>query len=349
MTFDDAQRAAYIDFESLRTGSAAPTLLGILEWTGAAPTFEQHVLDPVLATAAVARRCCRVTSVHDAIARLVEVANSNDTAIVGWGPFERDVIDASNLPSPLKAAFRDRYVSGRALATRWKNTIYPTLKIERDGPFDPRNRLDRFARISGYPDVAKLTGRPAAWIRHVVGQLTAAGGRYRRMRPEAVRDWRLLLDYNEHDCKALRHIVVRAVFELAKWREYRRTTYCAFTTPRRPVCFHAGSRSARLDALLDREGADRWAFITAWNPGSQVRPQRENDRRQAELMARLKAYRTIIGEGRGRDGAWPPEPSVLVLGITASKAMQLGMRFGQLAILVGRRGQSARLVFCSPL
>ena len=52
------------------------------------------------------------------------------------------------------------------------------------------------------------------------------------------------------------------------------------------------------------------------------------------------------GEGIGDDGTWPPERSLLVLGIDHAGAVQLGHRFGQRAIVWGELGGLAALVLC---
>lgn len=57
---------------------------------------------------------------------------------------------------------------------------------------------------------------------------------------------------------------------------------------------------------------------------------------------------TLEGEGVGTGGDWPSEPSLLVLGIGGSEAVELGRAFGQVAIVIGRLGAPARLCFCSP-
>lgn len=74
----------------------------------------------------------------------------------------------------------------------------------------------------------------------------------------------------------------------------------------------------------------------------------ENRRRQDEMLEALvaKGYRCLVGEGCGADASWPPEESILALDIPEHLARDLGRRFGQLAIVVGRRGRAARLVPC---
>ena len=111
-----------------------------------------------------------------------------------------------------------------------------------------------------------------------------------------------------------------------------------------------GERSPPPDALLAESGHDTWAFITAWNPGSIALDTAENRRRMTDLCGRLAllGLPMLEGEGVGTGGDWPPEPSLLVLGIGASEALALGRAFGQVAIVVGRLGEPARLCFCSP-
>ncbi|MHA4899884.1 DUF3293 domain-containing protein [Enterococcus faecium] len=46
-----------------------------------------------------------------------------------------------------------------------------------------------------------------------------------------------------------------------------------------------------------------------------------------------------MGEG------WPPEASLLVLGVPAAEAEELGRRFGQVAVVVGERGGAGRLLW----
>jgi hypothetical protein len=335
----------YIDFETLRQDPPNPGLLGVLY----DETFEQLILDDRLRGAAVARRHCRAIAFSDAIAEITGRAQQQDRSVVGWSLFERRVVQSAGLRPDLEAAFVSRYVDGRAIATRWKSRLHPRVQVPRFDRFDPRNRLDRFAALTAYPHGSALQGTPAKWLRQVTSQLVAREGRYRRITPAARRSWRGLLEYNRHDCLALRHIVLRAAFELEKWNEYLATRFCVTPDAGRAFCFQVGSVNRKLQALLERVGADRWAFITAWNLGSVEQARSENDRRQTELLARLSAYRVVPGEGVGRDPAWAPEPSFLVLDIRRSEAIRIGRAFGQLAVVVGRKGSRARLVACAQL
>lgn len=127
---------------------------------------------------------------------------------------------------------------------------------------------------------------------------------------------------------------------------YRRTRFCADTAQGRLV-IRVGETCPELDGLLRATGCARWAYITAFNPGSVRRSDDQNyARRELEDTVRRLGHPMFPGEGIGDDGVWPPEPSILVLGIEREAAVQLGRRFGQRAIVCGELHRVATLVLC---
>jgi hypothetical protein len=143
---------------------------------------------------------------------------------------------------------------------------------------------------------------------------------------------------------------IPAIRELALWRAYERAVYRVFDEGR-PIIFRIGRTSARLDRLLERHAATRWAHITAWNPSSIPLSKSENERRQRRLVAALKraGFTALEGEGADPRGRWTPEPTAFVLGIGVRDARRLGREYDQLAMVVGQRGEPPRLVACQPL
>jgi Protein of unknown function (DUF3293)/Methyltransferase domain len=124
---------------------------------------------------------------------------------------------------------------------------------------------------------------------------------------------------------------------------YEATRYEAHL-PQGTVVLRHGEAAPSLDSILESE-APEWAFITAWNPGSRRLSRPENERRQAALLRGLSGrYRLFPGKGVGDDGTWPPELSVLVLGIPHREAIELGRAWGQNAVLLGARYAPARVV-----
>ena len=101
-----------------------------------------------------------------------------------------------------------------------------------------------------------------------------------------------------------------------------------------------------LDALLVDRDVTTAAFITAWNPLSQPVSKSENDIAQARLQFEVMALGLDVlpGEGVGRDGTWPPEPSLLVFGISLDRAKQLSRTYKQNAFVWLTLGKGPELV-----
>lgn len=123
---------------------------------------------------------------------------------------------------------------------------------------------------------------------------------------------------------------------------YLRTTYRVWQPP---IEIRIGQLCPAMDVLLAERGSESWAFVTAWNPGSRVLPADENAQRQAELEQIVESahWSYIYGVGIGEDTTWPPEESLLVLGISAAEAVALGRRFGQNALVFGRQNEVPEL------
>jgi len=125
---------------------------------------------------------------------------------------------------------------------------------------------------------------------------------------------------------------------------YLGAEYVVFGEPE--LVLRVGEPSAELDALLEAEGADAAAYVTAANPQGRLAGQAEN---LLATMALLRAqreagYACFAGEGRDPQGEWPPEPSVLVLGMSRAEAMVLGRSYQQNAIVFAEKGKSPDLV-----
>jgi hypothetical protein len=339
---DEARRAIYIDFEALATRPhPSPQLLGVLR----DDEFAQWIVDPALAPAAAASKRLIVLSPADAVARIVSQAEDERRAVAGWSFFDRDVAARANpaLASRLQQVYRNVIQTARP----WRQRLHPSAPMPREDDHSPRHTLDKYARLVGYEAERALAGNPAAWLRATEARLAAAGGRYRRVSATGKRDWHRLLEYNRHDCLALRHVTLKASREIDAWRAYESTQFCAEDAGRR-VCFRAGSHSAKLQALLERHGARRFAFITAWNPASIALTPAENVRRGEALLREVEAlgFRVLHGEGAGQDPAWTPERSLMILDISRGKAVSFGRKYGQLAIVFGERGGPPQLVPC---
>ena len=123
---------------------------------------------------------------------------------------------------------------------------------------------------------------------------------------------------------------------------YAAARYRVFADP--PFTLRVGEHSAELDALLAAHAADTWAFVTACNPGSVLLSAVENAARMEQLREVFTGFVTFPAESSDPAGDWA-EPSVLVIGISETEAVEVAKAFGQNAILTGERGGLVELVW----
>ena len=125
----------------------------------------------------------------------------------------------------------------------------------------------------------------------------------------------------------------------------------------RAADYRAGSGSAAISLRIDQysewlsqllaaSGQQCAVFITACNPGSQPQSPAANRAADARLRAELSRHSKQIIEGTGSDpsGAWPPEQSLLALGVDLATAQALGRQFGQNAIVWAGADAIPRLI-----
>ncbi len=108
--------------------------------------------------------------------------------------------------------------------------------------------------------------------------------------------------------------------------------------------FKVGEVSEDLDRLLEKYKRRSWAFITPFNPNSQVISERENESRFVSLKKEVEKYVVFEGQGGGQADEWPLEKSLLILGISLQNSKRIGKRFGQDAIVFGYKNKPPELV-----
>jgi hypothetical protein len=91
-----------------------------------------------------------------------------------------------------------------------------------------------------------------------------------------------------------------------------------------------------------------WAYLTAWNPGSEIQMDFVNRQKQEELELYLRGagYSVLPGFARDPRGEWPDEDCILVFGLGWEKALLLGRKFNQNAILAGLGEETVQLLRC---
>ena len=126
---------------------------------------------------------------------------------------------------------------------------------------------------------------------------------------------------------------------------YRATDYVIFSDGR-SFSVRVGHHSPIIDNLLTRMKTRNGAFITACNPHSKSQSAGTNTYLDRALKRYLTArgFAYLLGEGRGEVGEWPPEASVLALGLSRVQATSIGRRFRQNAIVYVQLGRRPELV-----
>ena len=125
---------------------------------------------------------------------------------------------------------------------------------------------------------------------------------------------------------------------------YEKALYVVLGAP--DLVIRVGERNADLDDLLDADGVETAAFLSAANPNGILQGQAENELARAALHQVLADEGCIcyVGEGRDPEGEWPAEPSILALGISRHEAEVIGRSYEQNAIVFIERGKPPELV-----
>lgn len=123
---------------------------------------------------------------------------------------------------------------------------------------------------------------------------------------------------------------------------YLNTTYLVL---RPPFVLRIGARNPVFDDWLQAQKAQRYAFLTAWNPRSIPLSLNENRQRNASLsdMLHHAGLRLFPASGAGDGGDWPAEDSFLILDISPELSVELGRRFEQNALVFGQRHAAPEL------
>jgi hypothetical protein len=112
-------------------------------------------------------------------------------------------------------------------------------------------------------------------------------------------------------------------------RAYREAKYVVGMDS--PIILRIGQVNRQLKILLQTRKVTTAAFITAFNPYSEVLNDDQNQAAQNSLLVDIQKIGLAVINGYGQDMAeeWPRESSVLALGITESLAEGLADKYGQ--------------------
>jgi len=89
-----------------------------------------------------------------------------------------------------------------------------------------------------------------------------------------------------------------------------------------------------------------WAYLTAWNPLPTILAFEENVSRNNNLLSDLNqgGYKSHLGVGVSADGEWEEE-SFFIENINKVTALELAIKYGQMAFVYGELDKRAELIY----
>jgi len=121
---------------------------------------------------------------------------------------------------------------------------------------------------------------------------------------------------------------------------YNATEYKVYSPA---IIITVGKLNKYLDQFLLENNKTDWTYITSCNPFGRDCSEDENKNYYESLLQHVSSYKYYEGEGQGIDTTWPAEKSILIIGISVSQAIEVGNKYNQNAILVGKYEQEAEL------
>jgi len=115
---------------------------------------------------------------------------------------------------------------------------------------------------------------------------------------------------------------------------YRNTRYDVIDGDN-TISLRIGELNIPLSDIYRRFNIQSSVFITAWNPFGKFLTDHENELANHGLREQLivEGYQTLEGAGIGADTDWPPEQSLLVLGVSEEQASELCRLYSQNAVV----------------
>lgn len=114
---------------------------------------------------------------------------------------------------------------------------------------------------------------------------------------------------------------------------YNETDFIVDLDPQ--LTMHIAEYNEELLNLYKLYNVNSCAFITAYNPYSEITSDSQNVQRNQVLFNELKSKELFFlnGEGKHPSGNWPGEASYLILGISVDESKELGSKYEQNAII----------------
>ncbi|MEN8220220.1 MAG: DUF3293 domain-containing protein [Pseudomonadota bacterium] len=128
---------------------------------------------------------------------------------------------------------------------------------------------------------------------------------------------------------------------------YLDTTYQVYLDSVECLDLRIGVYSETLADWLKSKFLDNWCVITAFNPFSRALSREENFARNAIMEKTLENLPVEVYKAKGipSDDKWLAEDSFFVAGLVPDKFVELGIKFGQNAIVLGNQSAIPELIW----
>ena len=135
-------------------------------------------------------------------------------------------------------------------------------------------------------------------------------------------------------------------FNLPLCQAFKSTDYIA-ELPDGYFVFHIGQDKPATTSMMDRFGITTFAYITAWNPYSQIADSTKNGEANISLENELKrsGHQYFPCNGTDPSNTWPAEPGFIIFNCDRRWLKKLARRYRQHAIAYATKGRLPRLLW----
>lgn len=135
-------------------------------------------------------------------------------------------------------------------------------------------------------------------------------------------------------------------FNFSLSQAFKSTDYNA-ELPDELFVFHIGQDKSATTSMMDRFGITTFAYITAWNPYSQIADSAKNEEANLRLENELKLSGLKFFQCNGTDPSkiWPSEPGFIIFDCDRRWVKKLARRYRQHAIAYATKGRLPRLIW----
>lgn len=126
-------------------------------------------------------------------------------------------------------------------------------------------------------------------------------------------------------------------------KAYRKAIYEINSQPK--ISITIGKTNLDLHKIYRAKACNNGAFITAYNPNSQLLSPNINRFRHFYLQKKLNSHLYLPAISKDPNGIWPAELGFWVCGITLNQAKHIGQSFAQNAIVYADKNTIAKLIW----